>query len=169
MNVSANVIVQHLMSLVKYVVLLVVMVLGFKYWTGRDFCKVASDDRGMRPAIGNTRTWLDYNRNAWTDADFAVGDVAVIYGEAGDTARAFPFRVVAAGGDQMMIDGGQVLRNGQNESYPGAEIRPDSSYQLPLFRVPRGYVFLMADNRQGSAAPNPFLVPVSRLMGKAKL
>jgi len=167
--ISASAIVQHLISLVKYVVLLVVMVLAFKYWTSRDLCRVATDDRGMRPAIGNTRSWLDYDANAWTESDLAVGEIAIIYREA-ETPKAFPFRVAAIGGDEMLVNSGQVIRNGLIESYTGApEIKPDSSYQLPQFRVPRGYVFLLADNRQGSAAPNPFLVPVSGLLGKAKL
>ncbi|HOX06423.1 MAG TPA: S26 family signal peptidase [Planctomycetota bacterium] len=176
MALSLHAVVQNLVALVKYGVLLVVIVAAFKFLC-RDMNSVASDDPGMRPAIGSTRTWLGYDREAWGESDVAVGDIVLAYAEAGSDARAFPFRVVAVGGDWMKIDGGMAIRykdvnDQQNlvENYPGAEIRTSTSIPaVPRFQVPRGYVYLLSDNRANGLVAGPGLVPVYRLIGKAKL
>jgi hypothetical protein len=141
---------------------------------------VASDDPGMRPAIGSTRTWLSYDRNAWTEADLAVGDIVTVYseyGQNGQDSRAFPFRVVAVGGDWIKIEGGSVARfqdaadkQGKPENYQGAELRPYPNMAVvPKFQVPRGYVYLLTDNRLNAAVGGPGLVPVSRVIGKIQI
>jgi hypothetical protein len=159
----------ELVALVKYVVVLVAMVAGVKYWTSRDFCKVDTEDRGMRPAIGNTRIYLNYDRNAWTERDVSRGEIVVIQGKAGDREGGFPFRVVAVGGDWLEVVSGNVRVNGKDEQYDGVDIKAVAGYTVPKTRVPRGYVFLMADNRESTAAGNPERKGVWRLMGKAQL
>lgn len=167
MAVNLTALAHDLVALVKYVVLLVAMVLVVRYWTGRDYCKVDTEDRGMRPAIGNTRIYLNYDRNAWTEPDLSRGDIVVIRTKAGDREGGFPFRVVAVGGDWVEIIGGNVKVNGQPEHYDGVDLKSAFGHTLARTKVPRGHVFLLADNREATAAGNPEMVSVWRLMGKA--
>jgi hypothetical protein len=178
--ISASAVVQHLVALIKYAVVLVGVVLASKFLFSRDLCTVDSEDPGMRPAIGSTRTWIRYDRNAWTEADLEVGDIVVTYAERGENAqdsKGFPFRVAAVGGDWVKIESGTVVRykdandqQGRIENYPGAELRPYVNMKgIPRFEVPRGYVFLMNDNRVNAVAASPYLTPVSRVIGKIKL
>jgi hypothetical protein len=180
MQISASAVIQGMTALGKYVVLLVIVVLAFKFLVGWHPCRVASDDPGMRPAIGSTRTWLTYDRGAWTEPDLSLGDIVVTYmehGQNGQDSRAFPFRVVAVGGEWMKVEGGAVVRyrdmadqQGQGESYSGAEVRMYSTMQpIPRLLVPRGYAFFLSDNRANAVTSGPGLIPVSQVLGKVKL
>ena len=180
MPISASAVVQHLVALVKYAVVLVGVVLASKFLFNRDLCTVDSEDMSMRPAVGSTRTWLRYDRKAWTEADLEVGDIVAAYAERGENAqdsKAFPFRVVAVGGDWMKIEAGTVVRfrdandqQGRIENYSGAELKPYVNMKgVPRFEVPRGYVYLMNDNRVNAVAASPYLTPVSRVIGKIRL
>jgi len=67
-------------------------------------------------------------------------------------------RVVAVAGDEIDLADGRVLRNGQPidepylpegvMTYPASELQNDMAYPV---RVPEGRVFVMGDNRTGSA------------------
>ena len=79
-------------------------------------------------------------------------------------------RVVAVGGDTISIHDGHVIRNGKLASEPFAAScggGPDCNFPQAI-TVPRGYVFLMGDNR-GESDDSRFWgpVPVSWVIGKA--
>jgi signal peptidase I len=84
--------------------------------------------------------------------------------------QTFIKRVVAVGGDTLAIRNGHVIRNGQKAKEPftlpcgGA-----SGCDFPdAIRIPKGYVFLMGDNR-GSSDDSRYWgpLPKSRIIGKA--
>jgi signal peptidase I len=79
-------------------------------------------------------------------------------------------RVVAVGGDRLSVKGGRVYINGrrQRESF----IRPDSSCgicNLPReITIPKGYYFMMGDNRGESADSREWgPIPEKWMIGKA--
>lgn len=176
MPISTQAVIQRFMALVKYGVLLLLMVLGFKFWVANDLCHVDSEDRGMRPAIGNTRTWLTYDHSAWTEADLALSDVGVVYRDGVASPRGYPARVVATSGEWISVDMGHVIRypgadstEKKVEEYTGAELKVDGSLVIPRIKIPRGYVLMMPDNRADSMSGSPLLIPVYTVMGKAKM
>ena len=57
-------------------------------------------------------------------------------------------RLVGVEGDWIEVKNGVVYRNGVPLIEPYENQTPD--YTLPLFRVPRGYVFVLGDNRRNS-------------------
>jgi signal peptidase I len=79
-------------------------------------------------------------------------------------------RVVAVGGDSISIVGGHAIRNGIRADEPFAAPCPGGSdCNFPhAITVPRGYVFLMGDNR-GESDDSRFWgpVPVSWVIGRA--
>lgn len=170
---TLNKVLQVAVDLGKYALLLAAMIAGFKYWFGRDACRVATDDDGMRPAIGNSRVYADYDRHKWTGKDLKRGDVVIALscqpGQGSKPQDKYPFRVVAVAGDWLEVKGGICVVNGQQESYPGVRPTPHYTYQIPRMLVPRGYVFLLSDNRAGGMARPPELVPVWRILGKARV
>jgi len=89
---------------------------------------------------------------------------------AGVDSETFIKRVVAVGGDTLAIRNGRVIRNGRLADEPFIQACPGGSgcdFPEPI-RIPKGYVFLMGDNR-GSSDDSRFWgpIPVSRVIGKA--
>jgi signal peptidase I len=84
--------------------------------------------------------------------------------------QTFIKRVVGVGGDRISVRDGHVIRNGQATSEPF--INPCAGGQgcdLPrAITVPKGYVFLMGDNR-GQSDDSRFWgpVPIDWVIGKA--
>lgn len=79
-------------------------------------------------------------------------------------------RVVAVGGDRVAILAGFVFRNGQRAREPftsGCEPGLDCDFPEPI-TVPKGYVFVMGDNR-GRSDDSRFWgpIPVSWVIGRA--
>jgi signal peptidase I len=88
----------------------------------------------------------------------------------GQNPQTFIKRVVAVGGDTIAIRDGHVIRNGRLADEPfTAPCGGGSGCNFPdAIRIPKGYVFLMGDNR-GSSEDSRFWgpLPASRIIGKA--
>jgi signal peptidase I len=86
------------------------------------------------------------------------------------SGETFIKRVVAVGGDTIAIDNGHVVRDGRRAGEPfAASCGGGSACNFPrAITVPRGYVFLMGDNR-GDSDDSRFWgpVPVSWVIGRA--
>lgn len=89
---------------------------------------------------------------------------------AGRASQTFIKRVVALGGDTIAVKDGHAIRNGRRANEPFARAcGGGSGCDFPrAIRIPRGYVFLMGDNR-GSSDDSRFWGPVPSdwVIGKA--
>jgi signal peptidase I len=88
----------------------------------------------------------------------------------GIDSQTFIKRVVAIGGDTIAVRNGHAIRNGKQASEPfTAPCGGGNGCDFPeAVRVPKGYVFLMGDNR-GASDDSRYWgpVPVSQVIGKA--
>jgi signal peptidase I len=88
----------------------------------------------------------------------------------GTDSQTFIKRVVAVGGDTIAIRNGHVIRNGRPADEPFiASCAGGTGCNFPVaIRVPKGYVFLMGDNR-GASDDSRYWgpLPVERVIGKA--
>ncbi|MCL6106298.1 MAG: signal peptidase I [Actinobacteria bacterium] len=107
------------------------------------------------------------NRQAYRFSSVKRGDI-IVFNSPVQAGTDLIKRVIAVGGDTIRIDEGQVFLNGrpQVESYVNGK---DMS-SFPPQTVPRGYVFVMGDNRPNSFDsrywPSPWL-PENSIIGKA--
>jgi signal peptidase I len=85
-------------------------------------------------------------------------------------SQTFIKRVVAVGGDTIAVVDGHAVRNGRRAQEPfAAPCGGDSSCNFPrAIRVPRGFVFMMGDNR-GLSDDSRYWgpIPVSWVIGRA--
>jgi signal peptidase I len=88
------------------------------------------------------------------------------------SGETFIKRVVAVGGDTISIRNGHAIRNGKRASEPfAASCGGGSDCNFPqAITVPKGYVFMMGDNR-GESDDSRFWgpVPVSWVIGRARV
>jgi signal peptidase I len=129
---------------------------------------------GMSPSVGDV---VVFHPPAGADSEHC-GDPHSGAGTQSPCARPvktedtqnFIKRVVAVGGDTIAIVHGHAVRNGKMAKEPFAtRCTGDSTCNLPhAVRVPKGYVYLLGDNR-GNSDDSRFWgpVPVSWVIGRA--
>jgi hypothetical protein len=175
-DLSFSQIVHSLVGLIKYGVALVILVAIAKmapFWWGNT-CYIEPEDVGMRDALGKTTLKVNYNPAEWNHADIRRGDIVVVKMEfaAGSDEDAqlkkFPFRVVAVEGDLIQASRGKFKVNLKEEKYAGINLVPDEQTGMALQRVPRGYVYVLPDDRLDAKGGHPGLVPTWRIVGKLR-
>lgn len=76
-----------------------------------------------------------------------VGDIIVFNKDGVELTK----RVVAAEGDTVEVDpSGRVIVNGEEINAAGREIAEADQWDYPVDGVPKGYVFVLGDNREVS-------------------
>jgi signal peptidase I len=110
---------------------------------------------------------LFINKFAYRFGEIHRGDV-VVFLYPGDHSKSYIKRVIALPGDDLKIDRGTVLVNGQalKESYVPFKYEDDRS--VPEMVVPKGEYYVMGDHRSISSDSRDF-GPVERglIYGKA--
>ena len=114
---------------------------------------VIIDSRVDRP-----RTWAD-------DVEEPLDNYLSIFSSSAQQHNVWVKRVIGKGGDVLAFHDGHVYRNGKalNEPY----INEPMEFSMDgTFTVPKGYVFVMGDNRNHSS-DSRFIgpVPVSHVLG----
>jgi signal peptidase I len=107
--------------------------------------------------------------------DVHTGDIVVFDRPAGDTSpdTVLVKRVVARGGDDVQLKGGQVYVNGAAAPESHVNLRCGPAPTQPLtgtsaWQVPRHEVFVLGDNRCNSHDSRAFgPIPVSSIVGRA--
>lgn len=173
MGVTSGQIVHHLVALIKYVIVIVLVVAAAKLlpgWLGGSVCYLNSDDDSMRDALGRSTMKVSFNPNSWTEDGVGRGDIVIVnqeYRVSGETTRGnFPFRVIAIAGDVVEANMGRFKINGSDESYEGVTLKNSEYTRVEPMIVPRGYVFVLPDDRRSPMGGSPELIPAWRLVGK---
>lgn len=82
--------------------------------------------------------------------------------------QAFIKRIIGEPGDQIQVQGGQMILNGQ--PLPEDYIAEAPQYEMPAVTIPSGYVFVLGDNRNDSNDSHVWgPLPQQNLIGKARL
>ena len=175
MDLTINQVVHTLISLIKYAVALILLVVAAKFllpmWGST--CAVDSEDLGMRDALGKTRMKLAYNPRAWNEAALKRKDIVIVEMEVASVGgerewQKFPYRVVAMEGDTIQAPRGIFTVNGKEESYTGVKVQPSESHRVPRQRMPRGYLYVLPDDRVSSKGGLPMMIPAWRIVGKVE-
>jgi signal peptidase I len=97
------------------------------------------------------------------------GDIVVFDGVEGSEDTLIK-RVVGVGGDRIRVKGDTLYVNGEAQEEPYVNKKIPSGDSYPMERVPRGYIFVMGDNRGNSADSRVFgPVPLGNVEGEAFL
>jgi len=174
MQVSFSQIVHGLVGLIKYAVALVLLVAAAKLlpiWWGNT-CYLDPEDAGMREALGKTTVKVAFDPGSWNEEELQRGQIVVLNqayrsGES-EGRRDFPFRVVAVEGDIIESQRGVYKINDEPEKYPGGQLRRNEVATVQKQVVPRGYVYLLPDDRISNMGGCPELVPVWRVRGRVE-
>jgi hypothetical protein len=173
MSISGSQIAHHLVALIKYVVVVVLLVVAAKLlpgWLGGTVCFLDSDDDSMRDALGRSTMKVSFDPAAWNEDSLALGDIVIVNQEvrvSGETTRRnFPFRVIAVAGDVVEANMGKFKINGQDENYEGVTLKAAEHTRADPKAVPRGYVYVLPDDRRAPKGGHPELIPAWRLVGK---
>jgi signal peptidase I len=100
----------------------------------------------MRPTLQNAER-LIVNRLVYRLREPRKGEI-IVFKYPSDTRRDFIKRVIAVGGDTIEIRDGKTFVNGEalNETY----IKEPFHTNYPKVTVPKGFIFVMGDNRNNS-------------------
>jgi hypothetical protein len=162
----------HLVGLIKYAIVLVLMVVTVRvllptYWGHA--CYVDPDDLGMQKVLGKTTIKIPFDPGRWTSDRVARGDIVVVRRPASDDSgmlRGFPFRVVAVAGDSIEAYRGQFTVNGKPERYGGVKPIPDGQTNISARVLPRGYLYVLPDNRIECRGGHPCMIPFYQVVGR---
>jgi len=170
-EISFSQVAHGLVGLVKYVIALVVLVVVVKvllpmFWGHA--CYVDPDDLGMQETLGKTTLKVPFDPNKWTAEDVRRGEIVIVNQVSNDESgarRDFPFRVIAVPGDLIRAKRGEFTINGKPERYGGKPVADGETDVAPQ-RVPRGYLYVLPDNRRECRGGHPGMIPAWRIVGK---
>ena len=145
------------------VVIVGVIVFGFKFAKGRAEALIEPNDHSMDPVYppGNHRM----DTSLYTVSQLSVGDVIAYWlSDSPDKYRVA--RVVALEGDRVKIVQGALVVNSVNTPHKVGQV----SLQAPEFRIPRGCVFVVADDINYNAVDSMQIgpVPFCQVIGRLK-
>jgi signal peptidase I len=126
--------------------------------------RIRVDGSSMEPTL-HSGEFVIVNKLAYKFSMPALGDIIVFHFPR-DPKQEYIKRVIGMPGDQVTIQNGKVLVNGQEiiEPYISAPpVYPNNSWQ-----VPAGQLFVLGDNRNNSSdSHNWGTVPLDYVVGKA--
>ena len=152
-----------------YIVVLFVCVIILYFLLGKGLKAFQVPSRSMEPTLYPSDFIFTEKGGA-----YARGDI-VVFNDPEDPGSYLVKRIVALGGDRVMVDFGALYLNGEFVSEP--YIKEQMNYTLPEYQVPEGRVFVLGDNRNESddsavwfVSPkeHPFKagVPLSEVVGR---
>lgn len=152
---------QVFFDIVETVVLAVVLFLGINAISAR----VRVDGSSMIPTLHNGEFVL-VNRLAYRTGSLQRGDIIVFRSINQDDLDLIK-RIIGLPGDDVLIQNGQVIVNGQALVEPYIAAPPRYSGE---WRVPEGHLFVLGDNRNDSSDSHQWgLLPMENVIGKAVL
>ncbi|TYQ31794.1 signal peptidase I [Pseudanabaena sp. UWO310] len=125
----------------------------------------------MEPTLQvGDRILVDKISQQWQQPKY--GDILIFYPPAspaiGDTSKAYIKRLIGMEGDRIAVKNGKVYRNGEalDESY----IAEAPKYAMREVVVPKGYYWMMGDNRNHSNDSHIWgFLPKENIIGKATI
>jgi len=107
------------------------------------------------------------NKLAYTLGDFSRGDVIVFHYPPDPAREPYIKRVIGLPGDQVSVQDGKVLVNGEPLREPYISAPP---LYAGNWTVPEGSLFVLGDNRNSSSDSHSWgMVPLENVIGKAEL
>ena len=152
---------QVLLDIIETVVLAVVLFLGINAVSAR----VRVDGSSMIPTLQNGEFVL-VNRMAYRLGQMQRGDI-IVFRSINEPGLDLIKRIIGLPGDEVVVQSGEVMINGQrlSEPYIAAPPRYDGAW-----RVPEGNLFVLGDNRNDSSDSHQWgLLPLENVIGKAIL
>ena len=150
-----------ILDIIETIVLAVVLFIGINAVSAR----VRVDGISMFPTLQNGEFVL-VNRLAYKTGEAERSDI-IVFRYPKDPEQDLIKRVIGLPGDEVVIEGGKVIVNGEtlNEPYIAAEPAYSGRWQ-----VPEGQLFVLGDNRNDSSDSHSWgLLPLTNVIGKAIL
>jgi signal peptidase I len=125
----------------------------------------------MEPTLQvGDRILVDKISGRWQAPQY--GDILIFYPPESpaieDNRKAYIKRLIGKEGDRIAVQGGQVWRNGQPITEP--YIAENPTYSMRTVTVPKGYYWMMGDNRNHSNDSHVWgFLPQQNVIGKAVL
>jgi signal peptidase I len=152
---------QMFLDIIETVVLAVVLFLGINAVSAR----VRVDGSSMIPTLQNGEFVL-VNRMAYRLGDTQRGDI-IVFRSINEPNLDLIKRIIGLPGDDVLVQNGQVVVNGQALSEPYIAAPPRYTGE---WKVPEGHLFVLGDNRNDSSDSHQWgLLPFENVIGKAIL